>query len=162
VRGEMIWPAAVLTLVSWTLIAISWLLSAAVFPRAAAGRRLSIAGSAAIVTPAVIAAQFHIHNAAALILPAWATLGRTRGLDAMGQRLIVLGGTLLMLATFALPGMLAGALVWFALRQWIGGAALVLGAMACAAFIFLEVLVGTEALGPAYDRLDLLSIEKDE
>ena len=41
----------------------------------------------AIVAPALVFAQFTIHNAVALIFPAWVPLGnqRPRGLDAMGS-----------------------------------------------------------------------------
>ena len=49
----------------------------------------------AILAPALVFAQLTIHNAVALMFPAWVPLGnqRPRGLDAMGQRLIMLGGT---------------------------------------------------------------------
>src|SRR5207248_2897896 len=94
VRGELIWPAAVLTSIAWLLIGVSWFLSGAVFTRVAAPWRLSLAFSSAIVAPALIAAQYALHAAVALTFPAWVQLGaqRSRGLDVMGQRLIVLGG----------------------------------------------------------------------
>ena len=109
-------------------------------------------------------AQLTIHNAVALIFPAWVPLGnqRPRGLDAMGQRLIMLGGTWLVLIVSALPGAIAGGIVWFALQRFIGAAALVPAAMVCTAIVGLEVLVATEAMGPAYERLDLLAVERSE
>ena len=49
--------------------------------------------------PALVLAQYVIHNAMALLFPAWVSVGRERprGVDAMGQRLIMLGGTWAML-----------------------------------------------------------------
>ena len=50
------------------------------------------------------------------MFPAWVPLGsqRPRGLDAMGQRLIMLAATWLLLVVMALPGAIAGGIVWFA------------------------------------------------
>ena len=83
-------------------------------------------------------------------------------LDAIGQRLIVLGGTWLLLIVSLLPGAIAGGIVWFALRLFIGTAALVPAALVCTVVVGLEVLLATEAIGPAYDRLDLLAVERVE
>ena len=121
---------------------------------------LRLAGGAAIAIVSalpLVFAQLTIHNAVALAFPAWVPLGnqRPRGLDAMGQRLIMLGGTWLLLVLAALPGAVAGGIVWFALALFIGSAALVpAAAVVCASILAMEVLLATEALGPAYQRLD--------
>ena len=109
-------------------------------------------------------AQLTIHNAAALLFPAWVPLGqqRPRGLDAMGQRLIMLGATWLLLVISVIPGAVAGAIVWLALRAFVGAAAIVPAALVCAAAVAAEVLVATEALGPAYESLDLTAVERAE
>ena len=80
----------------------------------------------------------------------------------MGQRLILLGGTMLTLALTAVPGILAGGAVALALYRFIGPPAFVAAAVAFAAVIGLEVLFASEILGGAYDRLDLLSVERAE
>jgi hypothetical protein len=118
----------------------------------------------AIVAPALVFAQLTVHNAVALMFPAWVPLGsqRSRGLDAMGQRLIMLGATWLLLIVMALPGAIAGALVWFALGWLVGPAVLVPAAVACSAIIAVEVLLATEAVGPVYERLDVLDVERNE
>jgi len=80
----------------------------------------------------------------------------------MGQRLIMLGGTWLLLILSTVPGVLAGGIVWFALGRFIGPAALVPAAVVCTVIVGLEVLLATEALGPAYERLDVMAVERAE
>ncbi len=115
----------------------------------------------AILAPALIFAQFTIHNGVALLFPAWVPLGnqRPRGLDAMGQRLILLGGTWILLIVMAVPGAVAGGLVWLALRHVLGAAAFIPAAVVCTMIVGIEVLVASEALGPAYERLDITAVE---
>jgi hypothetical protein len=164
VRGEMLWPGALLSATAWSFVTIAAALSGTVFPTAAFVVRMSIAAAVAIVAPALIYAQLTIHNAAALIFPAWIPIGnqRPRGLDAMGQRLIMLTATLLMLIAMAIPGAMAGGIVWFAFHPVIGAAALVPAALAGAAIVIVEVLAATEALGAAYEKLDVLAVERAE
>jgi hypothetical protein len=80
----------------------------------------------------------------------------------MGQRLITLGGTWLLLIVMTLPGAIAGAIVWFAFRTVLGPGALVPGAIACTLVVGVEVLLATEALGPLYEKLDILAVERAE
>jgi hypothetical protein len=87
---------------------------------------------------------------------------RPRGVDAMGQRLILLGAVLLTLAVMMAPGVLLGGILWFAFYRFIGAAVLIPGAVICLGIVALEVLAATEALGPAYEQLDALSIERAE
>ena len=164
VRGELLWPGAFLTAIAWTMIAIGLTLSGTVIPTVGLGWRLGGAGAIAIVAPALVFAQLTIHNAVALVFPAWVPLGsqRPRGLDAMGQRLIMLGATWLSLVVMTLPAALAGAIVWFALGRFLGPVVLVPAAAVCTAIIALEVLLATEALGPAYERLDVMAVERAE
>jgi ABC-2 type transport system permease protein len=164
VRGEMLWPAAMLTAVGWTLVTAAWIFSHPVFPQASAVMRFSVAVAAALAMPAVIATQFTIHNAAALFFPAWMASGiqRGRGVDAIGQRLILVGGTVLLLAIALTPGVLGGGIVFLAFRPFIGPAALIPAAAIGTAIVLFEVLIGTEMLGPVYERLDILAIERTE
>jgi hypothetical protein len=164
VRGELIWPGVLITLTSWGLLALALVMSGPVFTRLSWAWRLSAAGGVAILAPALVFAQLTIHNAVALLFPAWVPLGnqRPRGLDAMGQQIIMVGGTWLMLAVAAVPAALAGGLVWFALQWIIGSAALIPGALVAAAVVVVEVLLATEALGPLYERIDILAVERAE
>jgi ABC-2 type transport system permease protein len=165
IRGQLLWPSLVLTLASWTTLVAAELLAAATpFARVSLSWRISIGAAAALLTPALVAAQLTINNAAAVLFPAWVPLGRQRprGLDAMGQRLILLGATWLLLIVSILPGAIVGAVVWIGLSLVLGPAAVVPAAGCCAAAIGAEVLLATEALGPAYDRLDATAVEPGE
>jgi len=164
IRGEIAWPGALITVAAWFLIGVALMLSAANFARVDLSWRLGIAAAIAVMAPALVFAQLTIHNGVALMFPAWVALGnqRARGLDAMGQRLITLGGTWLLLILMTLPGAIVGAIVWFAFRALIGPGALLPGAIACALVVAVEVLVATEALGPLYERMDVLAVERAE
>jgi hypothetical protein len=164
VRGEMLWPGALVTVGAWLLIAMATSLSAAVFTRTGLLMRLSIGGAVAILAPALVFAQLAIHNGVALLFPAWVPQGqqRARGLDAMGQRLIMLGGTWLLLVIMTLPAAIAAGILWFVLGWIVGPLAMVPAALAGAAILAVEVLVATEMLGPLYEKIDLLAVERAE
>jgi ABC-2 type transport system permease protein len=164
IRGEILWPVATLTVLVWLAIIVATVLSPRAFPEVGLVWRLSIATASAIVAPGLIAAQYVIHNGVALMFPAWVAFGgqRPRGLDAMGQRLILLGATSLALILMTLPGAIAGALIGFALVRWMGPVSLVPAALACVVALLVETVAATEALGAAYDRIDLTDVERAE
>ena len=164
VRGELMWPGALITAITWILLAVALLLSGELFARVGLGSRLAAGAAIAIVAPALIFAQLTIHNGVALMFPAWVPLGdqRPRGLDAMGQRIIMLGGTWLLLVIMVLPAALAGAIVWIALGWFFGPVMLIPAASVSAVIVAIEVLLVTEALGPLYERLDLTAVERAE
>jgi hypothetical protein len=95
----MAWPAAFVTAIAWAGILCTALFSGAAMPEVPMTSRVALAVSALFAAPALIAAQYTVQNALALFFPAWVSLGtqRTRGLDAMGQRLIMLAAILLAL-----------------------------------------------------------------
>lgn len=164
VRGEMAWPASMLTVIGWAALACAAAFSPAAFPRVESATRLSVAIAAAMLMPALVGAQYLVQNAAALAFPAWVPLGnqRPRGVDAMGQRLIMLGGTLLIVALLMIPGALVGGAIWFAFERWLGAAVFVIAAAVCTAIVLIEILAATELLAPLYERLDLLAVERTE
>jgi ABC-2 type transport system permease protein len=164
IRGEMAWPAAFVSAIAWAGILCTALFSGAAMPDVRLVDRWSFAVSALIAAPAAIAAQYTVQNALALFFPAWVALGnqRTRGIDAMGQRLIMLAAILVALALFAVPGGIAGGIVWLVLRNVIGALVFIPAAVVFAGVVLMEVLVATELLGPVYERMDLTSVEKPE
>jgi hypothetical protein len=164
IRGEMLWPAALLIGTAWIAIAVAFVFWTTAFAPATVAWRLSAAIAAILLAPALVLAQFTIHNSAAVIFPAWVPLGtsRPKGVDAMGQRIIMFAGVLLGLAAMLAPGAIAGAILWFAFQRIIGAYVLIPAAAACTALVFVEVLLVTEALGPVYDRLDLSGVERSE
>jgi hypothetical protein len=139
-------------------------MSQSAFARVDLSLRLSVGIAAMIFAPALIFAQYTIHNAAALMFPAWIASGqgRPRGVDAMGQRLILFSGILLVLMVALLPSAIIGGILWFAFARFIGPWILIPAAMIGLVIVSLEVLLATEALGPAYERLDITSVERAE
>jgi hypothetical protein len=164
VRGEIAWPGAMLTSVGWMAIAAAVAFSAAAFPQTRVTSRLSIGVGAAIVMPALVFAQFLVHNAAAIAFPAWVPLGnqRPRGVDAMGQRVILLGGVLLSVAVLLLPAALVGGVIWFVFERFIGVSAVIPAALAVTLVAAIEIAAATELLGPLYERMDILAVERTE
>jgi len=165
VRGELLWPGVLLTAIAWIAAVVAELLAAGgPFGRMSLSWRVSAGAAFGILAPGLVFAQLAIHNAAALLFPAWVPLGhqRPRGLDALGQRLIMLFGVWLVLIVSAVPGAIVGAIVWFAFWRAFGPAAVIPGALVFTAVMAVEVLLATEALGPAYERIDLTGVERPE
>lgn len=164
IRGEMLWPGVLITGIAWLALICAAMFSAAAFPRLSINWRGSLTITALLLTPALVFGQLTVHNATAVLFPAWVPLGssRPRGLDMMGQRLLLLAAVLITLAIFMLPGAIVGGVLWFAFSRFIGAAVLVPGAVICLGIVAIEVLAITEALGPAYERLDLTGIERPE
>jgi hypothetical protein len=153
-----------LTFIVWIAIAVAMVFWTSAFSPATLAWRVSAALAALMLAPALLVAQFTIHNGAAVLFPAWVPLGssRPRGIDAMGQRLIMFAGVLIGLAVIMAPGVIAGGILWFLVEQFTGPLVLVPAAAVCTAIVLVEVLTVTEALGPVFERLDLSGIERAE
>jgi hypothetical protein len=164
IRGELSWPVTALTLCVWSALACGTVLSAAAFPGVPIVTRLSLCAAAFLLAPALIAAQLIVHNAAAVLFPAWVPTGRqrARGLDALGQRLVLFGGVMLGLAVVVGPGAIVGGFVAFVFYRWLGVAVAVPAAAVCLTVVAMEVLLATEALAGAFDRIDLSAVEPAE
>lgn len=162
VRGQIAGAAVVMTTVAWVFGGIALVLAARAFP--AASSTLGVAGgiAALVSVPALILAQYTVHNAAALLFPAWfaGSGSRPRGIDAMGQRIILLAGTWLVLLVAIVPGGLVAGALWYVFEPLIGAWILIPDSIAAAALVGLEVWLAGEALGPVYEALDLTSVEK--
>jgi ABC-2 type transport system permease protein len=163
-RGLLIWPVSIVTVSVWGLVLAAALLVPFAFPGLPTSWR--VFGTVAVLAgvPGLIAGQYVIHNAAALLFPAWVASGdqRPRGFDAMGQRLILLAGTWLSLAVLMIPAVMAAAILWRLLAPPLGVAILVPAAFAFTIVLLLEAVLATEALGRLYDRLDVTDIERAE
>jgi hypothetical protein len=164
IRGEIAWPGAMLTAIGWFALACAGAFSRAAFPETSVLTRTAVVIAAALLLPSLVFLQFLVQNAGALAFPAWVPLGyqRPRGVDAMGQRLILFGGVLLSSALLLVPAAICGGVLWFVLQRWIGVAAIVPGACVVTLVALVEVLAATELLGPLYERLDILAIERTE
>jgi hypothetical protein len=164
IRGEMLFPGLTLTATAWLAILCSAILSAAGLPGVPLTTRASASLAVLLLAPALVFAQLTVHHAAAVLFPAWVPIGnqRPRGLDQVGQRLILLAAILLTLGIMMLPGVIAGAVLWFAFYRFIGVSVVVIAAGVCLGIVVIEVLAATEALGPAYERMDMLAVERGD
>jgi hypothetical protein len=169
VRGEVLAPAAVMSAVVWLLILPAGLLSGGLVARMGAAApalldRLGYAVAAAILAPPVILAQTVVLNGIAVLFPAWASLGasRSRGIDAMGQRLLMMAGILVTLALSLLPGAAAAGALMFVVYWLTGTLLIVLPAMLVAGVVLVECWVAAELLGRVLDRTDVTAIEPIE
>ena len=164
IRGEMAWPVAATSGVATFAILTAAVFSGAGLPTVPFAWRWSAAVAVVLAAPAMIAAQYVVHNAATILFPAWVQLGsqRTRGIDAMGQRLILLAAVLVSLLLFALPGAIGAGVIWLIFYRFVGAVVLVPMGVVFAAIVLTEVLAVTELLGPAYERIDVTSVERPE
>jgi O-antigen/teichoic acid export membrane protein len=77
-------------------------------------------------------------------------------------RLIMLAAILVSLVLFAVPGAVGAGALWLIFHRVAGSVVFVPMAIVFAAIVLTEVLVANELLAPAYDRIDLTSVEKAE
>jgi hypothetical protein len=159
VAGEALGPVTILTAVAWACLfgafATSLLLDLPAFP---VSDRVAALLAAAIAAPVVISVTTLIQNAAALLFPAWVTLGpaRTAGIEVIGQRLLTMVGSLVLMGIALIPALLVAAL-----GVAVGGLAgldgawrAVPGAIGLAATLGVEARLALAWLGRVFDRSD--------
>jgi hypothetical protein len=164
IRGEILWPAALVTCVAWAFAALAFVMSLISRSRIPLPNRGAAWLSLLILIPGIVLAQYTIHNAIAVVFPGWVPLGtsRPRGVDAAGQRLILLVATWFALILAVMPGVaVTGALAWL-FRSAVGPWVLPVGALVTTATVVGEMMLVTEALGPTFERLDVTSTERPE
>ncbi len=166
VRGELLAPAVVLSTTVWLFVAGAAALSSSVLPEVAASTagRLSNAVAVMLVAPGLIAVQLVALNGLAVLFPAWVTIGpaRASGLEAFGQRIVIMVGLLLVVVVSALPAGVAAGLVGLAIYA-ATGSTLVLPAIVVATVVLLiECLLATEAIGRVLDRTNIGDVDAGE
>lgn len=122
----------------------------------AAPHGLLLAGAmAALALPAVNGMLVAIHNAFALLFPAWSNIGTERpgGIEHMGQTILTVAGTLALFTVAAVPPTVLGAAVWLVLRP-LRVVAIVAGGGVAIVALGAELALAVFALGWLYDRLD--------
>ncbi|MGZ4961534.1 MAG: putative ABC exporter domain-containing protein [Limisphaerales bacterium] len=160
VLGEVLAPALLLAAFQLVLIAIFLVgspsqIGAQPLPF---GMKLSACVAAAVVLPFLDLIAILLQNTSVLLLPAWFQFDKTtpRGIETMGQQLILIFGQVLTLSLCLAPAGLAFGAVLFvtqlALSIEIG---IVLGAIAGAAVMCVEVAVAVRLLGKVFERFDL-------
>ena len=171
IRGELLAPAVVLTAATWMLILTAVIFTwpeagALVLPPDLRPHRFAIAVAAALVSPALIVAQLVLHNGIAVLFPAWVAIGttRARGIDAMGQRLLMMAGVALVLLVSVVPAALLAAPVVLAIEAFLGhhGLAILAAAIVMTSVILAESWFALGWLGRAFERTDATDLEPSE
>lgn len=115
-----------------------------------------LVAAAVLLLPLVNALALLIQNLLALLYPSWVRLGGedSGGIEVVGQNMIVMIGTVLLLGVAAIPPLLAGVVVGAPLTMLIGEAAALAGGLSAAVAAAAEVVLITVWLGRLYDRTD--------
>ena len=167
IRGEIAAPAAVLTAITWICVLVATVLAVSL-PQTkidwSRAELVSVAVGAALVAPGLILVQLLVHNTLAILFPAWVVMGasRARGIDVMGQRMLMMAGMFLALALAMLPALLAAGIVGYAIYLVLHVIPIVLPALIAAVVLVVECVVATEMLGGVLERTDISAIPADE
>jgi len=102
-----------------------------------------------------------VQNGFAIAFPAWVSLdtSRARGIEVMGQRMLMLAGNAIALALFVLPGALAGALIALAVYWTTHVIVVVVPVLVLMMVMLAECWLAVEALGRALERTDVNSVD---
>jgi len=169
IRGQVLAPTVVVTSVAWLLLLTAVLLGGGLRPESReamvlGAHRLSWLAAAFVLAPAIILSQVVVQNGLAVLFPGWVAIGasRARGIDAMGQRLLMLAGILFALVVSLVPGVVAAGAVAFLAYQLTGAILILLPAVVVALVAAGECWLAIEGLGRVLDRTDPSAVEAVE
>jgi hypothetical protein len=165
-RGELAAPAALLTGIVWLLIVTAAVLVPHLPDRKGELSelvlgRLSFGAAAMLLAPAVMLVQLVVTNGIAVMFPAWISIGpsRARGIDAMGQRLLMMAGIWISLVIALLPAALVAGAAGFGIYLTMHVIPVVVPAAIAAVVVLAECWVAVELLGKILDRTDVSAVE---
>jgi ABC-2 type transport system permease protein len=163
--GELLAPVVVLSGIVWFLLGVGFGLwpSWGVGPGDLLGRA-AVAIAAALLAPVLIAGQIVVQNAAVVLFPAWIVTGgaRARGIEAMGQNMLMMAGTLLSLAIGVLPAAAVAGGLGVLLYYLIGWPGVIPAAVVFAGILLLEAALAIAWLGRVLERTDPAQVETAE
>jgi hypothetical protein len=159
VLGEILAPALILTGMQWLLLLLGAAIAARVpLPWVDGPGRAVVVISAMLFCPALSLAGLCVQNAAAVVFPAWMSgEARTegRGFEAMGQRLLTLAGSMVVLTVGLIPSTVLGTLAGLGAAYFVGISGAILGAAVASAVLLLECWLALRLLGTLFERFDL-------
>lgn len=160
--GELLAPIFLLSAIVWFLLAVTLALSPAWKdgPIDAVGRAALLV-SVGLLAPMLIAGQVIIQNAAVVLFPGWIATGsaRARGIEAMGQNMLMFAGTLLALGVGILPASAVAGGLGYVLYLFLGWPGLLPAAMLLASILVVEAGLVVMWLGRVLERTDPAQIE---
>jgi ABC-2 type transport system permease protein len=166
-RGEILAPAVMVTSIAWLFILGAASLAgnlrlAALQPLVA--DRLSYAIAALLLAPGIVVAELTVLNGLAVLFPAWISTGatRSRGVDALGQRLFTTAGVFLTLVIALVPATMVAGIVAGAIYYLSGVLVVILPAAIVTCVVAVECLAVVELLGRVLDRTDVSAVSPDE
>lgn len=160
VAGEVAAPVVLLSLVVWGCcagaFAASVLRPAADLPSLV--DRVALLLALLPATSAVLLVLVVVQNTAVLLFPGWVSIGPDRavGLEATGQRILMMAGSVIALAVALVPAVIAGAIAAVVARAVgvSGFGALTLGTFAGTATVASEGVLAVQLLGAVFDRME--------
>ncbi|HMC29052.1 MAG TPA: putative ABC exporter domain-containing protein [Verrucomicrobiae bacterium] len=162
VFGELLAPAAILTGIQWLLVIIA-AASLTYLPgigEVTLSWRVAIGFGAAIVLPMLNLISLIIPNAAVLLFPGWFQTGREgpQGIEATGQRLILMLGQVLVFLLALVPAALGFAVVYGTI-SYFGQTLVAIAVASVTASLVLAIEAGIAifVLGRIFERFDLSS-----
>ena len=160
--GELLAPTFLLSAIVWFLLAVTLALSPAWKdgPIDAVGRAALLV-SVGLLAPMLIAGQVIIQNAAVVLFPGWIATGgaRARGIEAMGQNMLMFAGTLLALAIGVLPASAIAGGLGYVLYLFLGWPGLLPATMLLASILVVEAGLVVMWLGRVLERTDPAQVE---
>jgi hypothetical protein len=157
--GEMLAPAAILSLVLWFLIIVCSFMvdSRGELEWLTPGVRITAGLCLAVAAPVLCIVQLIVPNLIMLLLPGWFQSSRSRGggIELFGQRVILGIAQLLIALLVAVPGALAAVVIIFCSQHWLGvSISIVLASLVVLPIMAGEVAVGLWWIGERFDRFD--------
>lgn len=160
VRGQVLAPAIVLSAVVWIALVAALSFSMLGSGELQISQRLSYFLAAATVAPGVILVQLLIQNGLAVTFPSWVTTGPPRGgVDAIGQRMLLMLVGVLGLLLGILPALLLGGSLALVVRFATGEPSIVASSIVAAAVLIGEAALGSELVGSILDRTDVSALD---
>ena len=121
--------------------------------------RLAGAVGLALLAPPLVAVELLVLNAATLFFPAWIRPAASRadaGMEVMGQRLLFVAATLIVVVVALTPATIVSLLLFW-IAQLVGPFALAIGVglVGALAVLIAEVAAGVWLLGARFEGFDL-------
>jgi hypothetical protein len=156
VTGELLAPLAVLGTATCTFLISGYLALGNGNAQEGSSPTWPVFLSLLVVTVPILLVLLIVQNAAALVFPAWASLGpeRATGFEVMGQRLAWMLGTFVGASLMLAPAALAGGFAYLLLSQVVGDLAWVPAALTAAVVVLAESSAAVLWLGRLFERLD--------
>ena len=160
VAGEVAAPVTLLSLVVWACCGGAFAASALRPPGGlpTLADRLALLVAVLPATTAVLLVLVVVQNTAVLLFPAWVSIGpdRAGGLEATGQRILMMAGSVIALAVALVPALIAAAIATAVAHAAAvpGLWAVTLGTFAGAAIVAGEGVIAVQLLGGVFDRME--------